>query len=463
MDFERFLDWVLVSVASGDIFSYILAAIWGAFSKVWWFVVPLALFYIVIDYWTDYITLKYKQGIKWAYLEVKVPRDIVTTPKAMEQVFAGFSAIGYTPTQWEVLSRGMVPPWVAFEMAGTKDGIRFYVSVPREYKRLVETQFYSQYSQIEIREAENYTSHFSSLPDNHYNIWNVPYVFTNDSIFPIKTYDFFEDIKEEKRLDSLSSLLEILSRLEDGEEIWIQMLLRPLTVPQAKAWKEEGKKKIDEMLGKKSAPVKKPFLKALFNDILPKLEIFDVLFELIDEVVNTIMNVVFQIGSTALQQPPKKEEKKEEARVDLSLGEKKRIEEAEKKMLKPVFEAVIRVIYLAPRPVFDDATHSAAIGAYFRNFSITGLNGFAEKIKMYTGWKSLWADKFHVADQKFFFMLYNYRAIPDADTKDMLKKTILNIEELATLYHFPISSVSAPGLYRLGVKKNELPPNLPVV
>ncbi len=453
---------MLVTFVSGDVFSVALNAVWQAFTKVWWFVLPLALYFIFIDYWVSYITLKYKQGMKWIYLEAKVPRDIEITPKAMEQVFAGFSAISYTPTRWELLSQGMVPPWVSFEIVGTKDSIHFYVAVPKDFKRLVETQFYSQYPQIEIKEVENYTQRFASLPDNHYNIWNVPYILTNDSVFPIKTYEFFEDIKEEKRLDSMAPLLETLSRLEDGEEIWIQLLLRPLTDDQEKVWHSEGKKKIDELLGKKAPAEKKPFLKTLFSDILPKVEIFDVFLELIDSAIDAMMQAIFHIGNVAIQ-APQKEEKKEEPKVEPSMGEKKRIEEAEKKMVKPVFETTIRVIYLAPRPVYDEATHSAAIGAYFRNFSLTGLNGFTEKLKFYTGWKSLWAENFKVADQKFFFMLYGYRAMSDPDEKDILKKTILNIEELATLYHFPISSVSAPGLYRLGVKKSELPPNLPVL
>jgi hypothetical protein len=47
--------------------------------------------------------------------------------------------------------------------------------------------------------------------------------------------------------------------------------------------------------------------------------------------------------------------------------------------------------------------------------------------------------------------------------ENMLKRMILSAEELATLFHFPISSVTASGVQRTGVKKQEPPPNLPMV
>jgi len=42
------------------------------------------------------------------------------------------------------------------------------------------------------------------------------------------------------------------------------------------------------------------------------------------------------------------------------------------------------------------------------------------------------------------------------------KKNILNIEELATLYHFPVVSVIPPLIKKTGSKKAEPPFGLPV-
>jgi len=43
-----------------------------------------------------------------------------------------------------------------------------------------------------------------------------------------------------------------------------------------------------------------------------------------------------------------------------------------------------------------------------------------------------------------------------------LKTFILNIEELATIYHYPTMFVGAPKLQRLEAKKGEPPVNLPI-
>ena len=45
-----------------------------------------------------------------------------------------------------------------------------------------------------------------------------------DSAYPIKTYPYFEEVKEEKRVDPISTVAETMSKLKDDEMIWIQLL-----------------------------------------------------------------------------------------------------------------------------------------------------------------------------------------------------------------------------------------------
>jgi len=52
----------------------------------------------------------------------------------------------------------------------------------------------------------------------------------------------------------MAPLLEILSSLKEGEEIWLQFIIRGLTKDQAKQFQSEAKKKIDELFGKKETP-----------------------------------------------------------------------------------------------------------------------------------------------------------------------------------------------------------------
>ena len=449
---------ILHFILSGDILRVVAAWIWQGLLATWWFVVPLILFYIFAEYWVNYITLEFKKKIQWVFLEVKVPRDVETTPKAMEQVFSGFYGIMSSPLPQERFFKGKVPLWVSFEIVGDKGGIHFYIVTPKEFRRLVETQFYSQYPQVEIREVENYTKRFTALPNGFYDTWGAQLQFIKESVYPIKTYPFFEEIKDEKRLDSLSSLLETLSHLRDGEEIWIQMVFRPLTLTQLKAWEDQAKGKVQELMGKKPAPAA-PSGGAVDTVIDFSNQVKNSFGDALRDIISSIAGGVFASSSASA---PVKEEKKEE-RVDLSPGQRHAIEDLEKKVAKPVFETVIRTMYVAPRGIFDKGSQSAAIRAYFQTFNIAGLNGFMEKVKLYVDWKRFWKLNFQIQDLKMLFIFYNFRVCPDPDEKDMLKKMILSSEELATLYHFPISSVSAPGLSRTGVKKSEPPHNLPLI
>jgi len=143
---------------SNGLIEDIALALWGALVDWWWLVLPLALFFIAKDYWVHYNQEKFKEKIEWVNLELKVPRDVLTTPKAMEQIFAGLSSIASTPDTWleELLDKkipykkGEVPLWVSFEIVGNRNGISFIIHTPKKFQRLIETQFRSQYSQVRL-------------------------------------------------------------------------------------------------------------------------------------------------------------------------------------------------------------------------------------------------------------------------------------------------------------------------
>jgi len=60
--------------------------------------------------------------------------------------------------------------------------------------------------------------------------------------------------------------------------------------------------------------------------------------------------------------------------------------------------------------------------------------------------------------RKKMFLFRNY-----ATRKKPLKEFVLNIEELATIYHFPDVGVRAPLLPRVEAKKGEPPVGLPTI
>ncbi len=454
---------------SNSLIEDIALALWGAFVDWWWLVLPFAFFYIAKDYWVNYNQEKFKGKIQWVNLELKVPRDVLMTPKAMEQIFAGISSIASTPDDWieELLDKkipyqkGEVPLWVSFEIVGNRNGISFLVRAPKKFQRLIETQFRSQYPQVEITEVEDYISEHISLPSQNQDMWGTELAFNEAPIFPIKTYEFFEERVEERRLDSMAPFMEILSHLVDGEEIWLQFVLRGLTKPLADVWKEKSKEKLDELAGREKPEKKKKDFELIAGGLVEEF------MKVVKQFFNDVGSASGVTGEAAKEE--KKEERKE--RIQTS-GDKDKIEMVERKLSKPVFEAVIRVIYHAPKTVFNKDQQSAAINSYFKNFAITSSNGFKGKKKDYFflyNW--FFADNVGYRDANDFFKAFKSRSpdpapqfeLSDDDAKDIMKKMILSAEELATLYHFPITQVEAPRLYRLQTKKYEPPPNLPLI
>jgi hypothetical protein len=470
MDGEAMVNFIV----SGEIVRVVLDWIAKGFAATWWFVVPLTLFYIFLEFFILWRRLLFIKNIPWVFLEIKPPRDVLTTPKAMEQVFSGLTAIYSTPDSWKIelsdrkipFLKGDVNLWMSFEIVGTNKGVSFFVRTPKKFRKLVETQFYSQYPQISINEVDDYTARFPQLPSALEDMWGAEYALITSPIFPVKTYDFFEERVEERRLDSMTALLESLSNLKDKEEIWIQFIIRGFTLPQLLAWQKDSKKELDKLVGVKAEEEVKYGVVDSFLDFSKQVA------DSTSGAVNDIVSSVTGVGGAAAE---KKEEKKNEQKPEMTPGFRKRLEAIEKKLSKPVFETRIRAIYHAPKPMFAKESNSAAVNAFFRSFGIADLNGFFGKLKMYPWWyKWILGPNIGVRDMMFLFRAYADRQ-PDPvrqfivpgvvlmSPENMLKRMILSAEELATLFHFPISSVTASGVQRTGVKKQEPPPNLPMV
>ncbi len=438
----------------------VLSVLLKGFATWWWLIVPPVLFSIFLEYWISYHKDKFVGSISWVTLQLKVPRDVLTTPKAMEQVFSGLQAIASTPDSWleELLDKkipyqeGKVPLWISFEIVSAYEGISFFVHTPKDFRKLIETQLRSQYPQMAIEEVSDYVSRFNALPNQYIDMWGADLQLNEAPTFPIKTYDFFESRVEEQRLDSLAPLLEIMSHLRAGEEVWVQILIRGLTKPQAGSWKDESKKKLDELLGKKAAEPKSSGIAEEFA-------------KFINGFLDMTVEYVYSIGGIGAAKAEKKEEAKEATVQSLTPGQKSKFEEAEDKLSHPVYECAIRVLYHAPKTIFDKKGMSNAIKSYFRSFTISNSNGFKEKKPegkpLVIKW--LFGGNIDLNNARALFDAYKDRSIDEADTEKFMEKMILSTEELATLYHFPISQIGSSGLTRVQTKTQGPPSNLPTL
>ncbi|KKR88971.1 MAG: hypothetical protein UW50_C0002G0012 [Candidatus Wolfebacteria bacterium GW2011_GWA1_44_24] len=426
-----------------DVISGVIGSILMVFYGVWWLVLPIILFLIFRNVWLIYVRTEFIRSKKWKLFEIKVPREILKTPKAMEQVFASlYASYTYNLSWLRKWIDGQVNLWFSFEIVGYHGGVYFYVYAPEERKNLIESAIYAQYPDAEIAEVEDYIDLLPTvLPNETFDLWGTELVLARENYLPIKTYLSFESMVEEQRLDPISVVAETMSKLKEGEFIWLQTLISPTGAPTGNNWKKEGEEKIAEIVGR--GKVKKG-----------------------GSAVNAWLKNFFW---APVEHPTWPGEKKPEAPAMkfLSPDEQDMVKEIANKISKLGYKTVIRFVYIDRRDSFTPANFSAMIGA-FHQFNTQNLNAFKPNY-MITLYDSLWARIF--PKYKDLKTLYKKRRIFDYYKKRKFGKynkvweqkfPVLNIEELATIYHFPGVPVGAPRLRKLEFKKSGPPAGLPI-
>ena len=140
-----------------DQFSFILDTLYSAFFlfvAYWWVYLPILLFITLMGAYEFYTKLKYIKAIKWVLLEIRIPQDPGKSPKATEQIFATLHGTLPPPIRWrDKFFKGKMVDWISLEIVGISGEIHFYVRTPEQYKKLVQSQIYAQYSDSEITEV----------------------------------------------------------------------------------------------------------------------------------------------------------------------------------------------------------------------------------------------------------------------------------------------------------------------
>lgn len=414
-----------------DQFSFVLdslqTVLWFL-AGYWWIFLPVFLFFALITSYEAYTKLKFTKAIKWVLLDLKIPQDPGKSPKATEQIFAALHGTLPPPILWRnKFFKGHMVNWISFEIVGIGGETHFYVRTPEQFKKLVQSQIYAQYPDSEITEvADDYINLLpSSLPNATNDLFGSEIVLSKEDFYPIRTYPEFEEKSSGpdyvKRIDPLASLAEVMSSLEAGEFIGVQLLIRPAR----ESWVKKGQSEMDKLQGKKPK---------VGGSILS-----DIVWE-IDKIIPGHVEV-------------DKEDKKPE-QTQLTSGKQEAIKAAEKKMAKLGFECGIRFIYSGPKEIFHRAHISGVVGV-FKQYALQTINSFKLNGPTITAGK--WPFKKQKEYNKKIFLLdkYKNRSLP-------MKAFILNVEELATIYHLPDIGVKSPLLPRVEAKKGEPPVGLPI-
>ncbi|MBI3638659.1 hypothetical protein HY227_02885, partial [Candidatus Wolfebacteria bacterium] len=157
-------------------------------SFTWWIFLPIVLIPLFHQYWLVFMREKFIRKLEWSFLEIKVPKDILKTPKAMEQVFSAMygNYSHHIKTVYKY-TEGHVDLWLSFEIVGHAGGVHFYVVVPTKLRNMVESAIFSEYPDAEIHETEDYADLLpGSMPNKTYELWGAQFEFVKVSCYPIR-------------------------------------------------------------------------------------------------------------------------------------------------------------------------------------------------------------------------------------------------------------------------------------
>ena len=289
---------------------------------------------------------------------------------------------------------------ISFEIISSgEDGIRFFVVTPGHLAKFIEGQIYAQYPNADITYEKDYSLNNSGLGEEVY-VTSGEIEMEKDSIFPIKTFRNFE-------VDPLAAITGAMSEMGNGERAWLQIIVRPVS----NYWQKKSKEYISAIREGKDI--------GGFN-IIAKFR--------------SLISTIGKNLSYSDSQATKKEV------VKLEPGQEEELSEIETKMLKLGFEVRIRIVTKATTQERSEQILRDIV-ASFKQFTTAHLNNFVHSVPVKTG--------------KEIYEEYLRRYMPKEE------EDILNIEELASLYHLPNISVETPNIAWSRSKKLEPPMNLP--
>ncbi|MFH0987859.1 MAG: hypothetical protein V1763_00620 [Parcubacteria group bacterium] len=373
----------------------------------------------------------------YVLLAIDVPKENLQTPRAVENIFVAISGMQGT-IEWFEKLKGEAQLGVSCEIVSIDGFIQFIIRTPVQFRNLVEASVYSQYPDAEITEVSDYTADFDvHFPSDEYNLFGADLMPVNKDYFPFFTYIQFQEFLDKEFKDPMAAFLEVLSKIGPGEQIWFQMLIAP-------AAPKYEKKGVDFVLKKLklTEPLKKSMLDKIVESPITALTMLH------DELVGA--------------EPAEKKKDEKFNMMFLPPHEKREVEEVLRKIDKVCYHCKLRWIYLGKREVFKKTLGVSGVMGAMKQFSSSALNSWKpgkNKTKP-TPWQEIFGIGKWVVARKQNAVLRAYkRRYPMTYGAPYL----LNVEELATMYHFPALEVRAPMVKRVESKHTRAPMGLPTV
>lgn len=386
---------------------------------------PIAALLAASKTWIWYVQTSYLSKRDPCLLEVKFPRELVRSPRAMENALSKLWIDSGTTTFLNRIWQGGVHPYFSLEIASFGGSVHFYIWTWRAWRPNIEAMMYAYYPEVELSEVEDYATKFKFDPDQH-ECFPTDWRFEPRSdAYPIKTYIDFElekDPKEEYRIDPLAPALERMSNLRPDEQMWIQIIITMCKDTERKPggafWETQGR-----------------------------------YVALLKREIDAIRK---EVAGDSEKEPWRKG-----ARVP-SFRHEWLAESMSRQMGKHPFNVGLRGVYISSADDFSTAGYTALRWIW----RPMGNPQFGNQLRPrrwgnYFDWP--WQDykdmRWRLMQRRFFDA---YRRRGHFYTPAIFPHNMMSTETLATLWHPPNTSIVAPGIERIPAKKAEPPPNLPM-
>ncbi|MDD5179257.1 MAG: type IV secretion system DNA-binding domain-containing protein [Candidatus Gracilibacteria bacterium] len=407
---------------------------------------------------------RYRQNQKYVLISIRVSKENEKLPIVAEQMFAVLHGIHSHISLLDKL-KGIDVESLSFEIANVDGMIKFYAHVPIHLKNLIENQIYAQYADVEITEVKDYMQEekleirtpeisdaeeatttavmemekklaqpagFTQLKEFQ-NSLAAELTLSGPSIYPIKRYTQFEDKITRTAVDPLSGITSTLMKLPYvGDKAAVQIVIKPIG--------DEWRKKATEcarILGKgiffHIHKLQKWYTIAFMTrSIWPKIVFFPIYWVFFFQGLMSGSKHSFSVesgggGGDVLSETMTSSHDRESA-TDAVMD----------KVIKLPFDVSIRVLYTSATP--DTAAAKMKIreltGA-FKQFNQPHLNSFK------------------IAETNNTTVIQRFRE------REIYESFVLNVEELATVFHLPNIEVKTPNIFWVSSKKLEPPVDLP--
>ena len=417
------------------------------------FFVLAAIVYILFLMYRKETEHQFVHSIEWVFLNIKVPKENLVSTLAVESIFSQMHALHSALTFANVYVEGKTQQWYSLELVSMGGKISFIVRVPKTAKNLVESSFYAHYPDAEIEVVDDYMENFNFDPDQPGNvdIWGTEFKVVEDFVFPIKTYrDFEHPSAEEKIIDPLANLFEALNQMQPYEFYGIQIIIQPLGDDE---WKPAGEKKVKELIGEEIPHDTK------FSDIILSPVNKFAAFSYKD----TLLGGGHGHGAHGATE----EKGPKNNWMSLTEMEKERVGLVERKLSKPGYRTKIRHLYIAPKDKFDPTKKGLIIGSYRPLGSSTSNKFKPETRNTWTGVDYVFSPELEkpyldwkLKKKKRHF----YKGYKNRDIHIGNPMFVMNVEEIATIYHFPITTKAvAASIEKTASKRAQPPANLPIL